>query len=836
MTLLRPTLLVVLLLVAESAHAAEAAKSATLVPCRLAQGGKATMPIVIAGNATPAVKALAGDLAAMLARIGAGGVQVEVGDGSHGVVLGRPGDFAALPIPSPFTDDPFHREDYRLRTRADGLWLLGASDLALSHAVWDLLYRLGVRQYFPGPTWEVLPAPGDLVPALDAFEQPAFAARRIRYNWGMLDYNGAPYQEWCVRNRMATGFALESGHSYESIIAANRAAFDAHPEYLALVGGVRKSGGDAKFCIANPGLRHLVVEHALRELRAHPQKDCISLDPSDGDQWCECAECARFPTIADRVVTLANAVAEAIDRSDLGDRRIGIYAYNRHTGPPTIRVHRRIIASATTAFIGGGLTHDQVLAGWQKQGATLGVYDYLSVVDWDWNLPRGGKGGRPAQIAEDLPRYHRLGARFYDAESGDCWGPCGLGYWLSARMLWDLGECARAPALTDDFLTRAFPGAVEPMRAFYQLITADPQRRSSADLLGRMYRHLAAARAATSDPAVNRRLDDLVLYTRHVELYTAFADGRGARDDVLRHSWRIRRTMMVHTYGLWSRLASQQAALDPKHPLKDERPFSADEITALVTAGIAANQPVETGFTPVTFSATLVPAQPRLRLNSVPPGRFPDAPQDQQRWWLWQAQPGTLELDVTIHRKWANRLPRLSLFASASVHPDPVVVEDTLRADDQLHHLSMRTPHAGLHRLETLDGGDVTVLGWPAIPVTIESGIDTPGVTSHMRGGWTLSFYVPRGSASVGGWASRIANWAPPVSGRLLDGDGRPVLDFQGRGDGWFNVPVPPGQDGRLWTFVDTQGQRLLMTVPPFLARSGAELLLPAEVVAADAR
>jgi hypothetical protein len=39
-----------------------------------------------------------------------------------------------------------------------------------------------------------------------------------------------------------------------------------------------------------------------------------------------------------------------------------------------------------------------------------------------------------------------------------------------------------------------------------------------------------------------------------------------------------------------------------------------------------------------------------------------------------------------------------------------------------------------------------------------------------------------------------------------------------------------------LWTFVDTQGQRLLMTVPPYLARSAAELLLPSEVVAADAK
>jgi hypothetical protein len=804
--------------------------------CVLAQGGHARLPIVVAPTASPAVRGTAAELAAMLTRLGAGGIRVEDGDGSRGIVVGRAADFTALPMAVAFAEDPFKREDYVLRSRVDGVWVLGASDLAASHAVWDLLHRLGVRQFFPGPTWEVVPPPGDLRLSVDVQEHPAFAARRIWYNWGFWGYNEEPYRQWCVRNRMAQGFVLNSGHSYEAIIAANRAAFDAHPEWLALVGGERRLRGDVKFCIANAGLRALVVEHCLRELRAHPQMDSVSLDPSDGDQWCECTECARFPTIADRVVTLANAVGEAIDQADLGDRRIGLYAYNRHTGPPTIRVHPRVIASATTAFIGGGLTHDQVLAGWQRQGATMGVYDYLSVVDWDWNLPGGGKGGRPAQIANDLPRYHRLGARFYDAESGDCWGPCGLGYWQASRMLWDLQECTRGEVLLEDFLGRAFPGAVEPMRAFYRLVNLDGQRRSSGDLLGRMYRHLDAARRATSDAAVRRRIDDLVLWTRHVELYTAMADGRGSRDEVLRHAWRMRRTMMVHSYGLWCRIANQGEALDARHPLKDERAFDDGEIAGFVAKGITAYQPVDPGFTVKSFSTALVPAAGKLSFNAVPPGRFPDAPQDQQRWWLWLPKAGGLEAEVTVHKRWANRVPKQSLFAAESVHPDPVAVDDSQRPDGQTRKLVLKSPHAGLHRLETLDGGDVTVIAWPEIPVTIESGIDTPGVTSHMRGGWTLSFYVPKGTTLVGGWASRIANWAPPVSGRLLDGAGNLVHDFTGKGDGWFAVKVPAGQDGKLWTFADTQGQRLLMTVPPYLARNGTELLLPAEVVAADAR
>lgn len=98
-----------------------------------------------------------------------------------------------------------------------------------------------------------------------------------------------------------------------------------------------------------------------------------------------------------------------------------------------------------------------------------------------------------------------------------------------------------------------------------------------------------------------------------------------------------------------------------------------------------------------------------------------------------------------------------------------------------------------------------------------------------------MYFYVPKGTKLVGGWASRVANWAPRISGRLLDADGREVLDFGKLEEGWFKAPVPPGQDGRLWKFENSRGQRLLMTVPPYLARSAEELLLPREIVELDA-
>lgn len=802
----------------------------------LAADGQARLPIVIGPQASEPIQAAAATLADYLQRISGAAFTVTRGDGSAGLVLGVPADFSALPVQPAFPGGAFGREDYLLRSAADGVWLLGASELGVRHAVWDLLYRLGHRQFFPGTVWEVIPDQPRLSIQVDVGESPDFHSRRIWYNWGTLDYNAGPYADWCARNRHAQGFRLNSGHAYDAIIAANRAEFDQHPEYFSLVDGQRRTGGDAKFCISNPGLRQLVVDWAVRSLQAKPELDSISLDPSDGDNWCECEPCARMGSISDRALTLANAVAQAINQLGLGVKYVGMYAYNRHCPPPTIAVDPHVIISSTTAFITGGFTQDQIIEGWKAQGATIGIYDYYSVVDWDWNLPRRAKASRPQQVADSIRAFHAQGARFYDCESGDCWGPCGLGYYIAARAMWDLAEADRVQELTEDFLTRAFGPARQPMGDVYQLLNFDSTPRPMSDLLGRLYRALAAARTAAAGHAdVLARIDQLILYTRYAELYHAQAQGRGSRDEMLAFAWRQRKNMLIHVYGLWSVTIGQRAALDPQHPLKTDEAFTSDELATILRNGIAHNQPVEMGFTPVAFSEVLVPAGP-LQLPRVPPGSFPSVPQDKQRYLVWVPEaPAEFTLHVTVQHVWNLRPHTITLTSPLAATGEPVDVCDLVRPDGKTYPVRLKTTHPGLHQIDVTDGGDYTRIAWPdGMPVTLPSGVDMPHVSSHFRGPWTLYCYVPRGTQVVGGWAARIASWAPRISGVLKDGDGNVVLDFAQSEDGWFRVPVPAGQDGRLWKFENSQGTRQLMTIPPYLARSGAELLLPSEVVRHD--
>ncbi len=289
---------------------------------------------------------------------------------------------------------------------------------------------------------------------------------------------------------------------------ACREDFEKHPEYFALVDGKRTTNwGGQKFCTSNPGLRKTVVDYAIREIRKHPERDSISMEPSDGYGWCQCEECRKMGSPSGRATLLAGEVARAINELGLGEKAVGFYAYNEHSIPPAVRVPEHVIPSVTTAFLHGGLSFEEIVEGWQKQGASrIGTYDYLSVAIWDLNMPRAGKGLKLDYLARFIPEIHAKGVRFYDAESGDCWGPCGLGYYFASRILWDVDEAARLDEIREDFLEKSFGKAKEPMHEFYRLITDDKQRRPLGDLVGRMYRQLDAALKATNDPAVRKRL------------------------------------------------------------------------------------------------------------------------------------------------------------------------------------------------------------------------------------------------------------------------------------------------------------------------------------------
>jgi hypothetical protein len=806
------------------------------VEVKVTANGKALLPIVISDNASPRVQEAANTLGKYLTQISGAQFEYKTAPAplaldSQGVVLGTAADFPDQ-AKALEADDPTRTEDYLLRSHKGGVLLIGASELGLEHAVWDMLHRLGYRQFFPGKDWEIVPKAADIRIAVDVREHPDYYVRSIWPGFGTSQPNYAEWKDWWAKNRATKGIELNTGHSYNSIILRNQKEFDAHPEYYALVKGKRQTWNGGKFCISNAGLRRLVIEDSLRQFEQNPKLQSISLDPSDGGDWCECPQCQAMGSVTDRVVTLANEVAEAVNKKYPG-KFIGIYAYNEHSPPPTIPVDPHVVVSIATAFIRGGYTLDQLIDGWGQQAHLLGIREYYSFYKWDWDLPGMARGGNLEYLKTTTPRFYQRGARFMTSESSDNWGPNGLGYYVASRLLWDTGQAAHVDEIVADFLDKAFGPARAPMAEFYRLIDGSNKVPLTQDLVGRLYRSLDEALKLTDDEAIRTRLYDLALYVRYLDNAIAVGERKPSFEEGMRFAWRIYRTHMIHTAAIWTVSAAQlppEAAAnlpEDKNPWKSDKPYTPQEIETFIKDGLANNKIAD--FTPVAFSQELVPAAP-LQLESGKLGDFGFI-RGKTNFYTWAAQaPAVFSFDARcgIGTGAVNWSTVFALFSKAEATGAASATAEAPCDLKNTYPIRLATNLTGLQSIAVDDGTAGVALTWPeGTPLTFESSMRWQ---HHFQGKWSLYFYVPRGTKVVGGYR------ASKAAGQVVGPDGalKLALDAKDTIAGYWSVPVKAGEDGRLWQIQDATGEIRLLTVPPYLARSAQELLLPKEVVDAD--
>ncbi len=823
--------------------------AATPVKIVIAENGKALIPVVIAENASVPTKANANKLADYLGKISGAKFLVETGNGSRGIVVGLASDFPLLKLSSTFSSsDILKREEYLLRSNAQGLYVLGASDLAIQHGIWDLLGRLGYRQYFPGKHWEVIPYLQRMEIAIDSLEKPDYHSRRIWYGYGAWDYAKEPYRDWCEKNRALQGVNLNTGHAYDGIVKALKKEFDNHKEYWPLLNNERKEVRNPKPCLGNTDLRALIIRNAVEQVRKNPMLDSISMDPSDGGGWCECKLCSNLGSVSDQAITLANEVAAAINQQFPG-KLVGIYGYNFHSPPPNIKVHPKVVVSVATAFIKGGMSLEDIITGWADKGATLGIREYYSVNTWDRDQPGHARGGNLDYLQRTIPEFHAKGARYMSAESSDNWGPNGLGYYFASRMLWDVREAKNRDAIEQDFLTRAFGPASTIMKDFYDQINGSKPHLVVDDQLGRMFRSLQKANQVADATEIKTRLDDLALYTRYCSLYHRYAtaDGKArqlAFENLIKHAYRMRTTMMVHTYALYRDLAGRDKTVsipadakwqipEGKNPWKSSAPFTPQEIETFITEGIASHKLVELNFKPLTFGTNLAPAIGRLAIpDNLTPGEFTPG-RGIQTFFTYAKAPSNIELNITggliAHYRDRGNV-KVELYkiggesqtgeketlveTNASVPPDGV--ERTIK-------LSLKQP--GLYKIVLKDGNDRTQVNWPKGQfMTIASTQENP--MNRFYGLWMGYFYVPKGTKVIGIFGGE--------HGEVRDSQDRPHFWLNGREPNFYSVPVPPGEDGKFWRVRYCRGAVRLLTVPPYFAQTPGELLLPEEVLAKD--
>ncbi|MBX3398978.1 MAG: DUF4838 domain-containing protein [Gemmataceae bacterium] len=816
----------------------------------LADGGKARHQIIVAEKAAKQTRANAATLADQLGAISGAKFEVATGDGTTGIAFGSITDFPTLTLGVDFQPrQTTRREEYLLRTHPKGLYLIGATDLGAQHAMWDLLHRVGYRQFFPGKTWEVVPSVPKLSISVDATSAPSYHSRRIWYGYGAWDYAKEPYRDWCEKNRTASGVDLNTGHAYDGLVSGLKVEFERNPDWWPMLKGERKPVRNPKPCLGNPAVREALVRQSLKKFDANPNIDSISVDPSDGGGWCECPKCAKLGSVTDQAITLANEVAEALEKKAPG-RLVGIYAYNYHSPPPSVAVHPNVVVSVATAFIKGGQTLDEILNGWAAKKTTLGIREYYSVNVWDRDLPGHTRGGNLAYLQRTIPEFHTKGARFMSAESSDNWGPNGLGYYFASRMLWDVNEAKNKDAIVADFLEKAFGRAKEPMAEFYRQIDGANPHLVADDQLARMYRALDAARKLADTPAVRKRLDDLTLYTRYVSLYQRYAmsepkNRQATFEDVIRFAYRMRTTMMIHSLALYRDLPNRDKTVtvpsDAKfnvpagrNPWKNDEPFATTDIAQFVTDGLANHKPVELDFKPVAYGGDLVPIAKLKPPTDKPPGEF-GIGRGVQTFHTFTGKAETLELKITggliaHYRDRGNVKIEVWKLGGASQTGEKETLVATDRStppDGKEYTVKLPLKEAGVYKVTISDGQDRTSVVWPTgLPQVVLSTQDQPINKTYTQ--WMAYFYVPKGTKVIGFFGGE--------HGEIRDSEDRPQFWLNGRANGFYSCAVPEGQDGKVWKVRFVRGTLRMLTVPPSFARTPQELLLPKEVVEKDAK
>lgn len=798
------------------------------VKATLAVEEQARLPIIVSERAGPETLAAAEDLSRCLKTMTSATFETQktaVGSvPKTGIILGTLAEFPDGDLNKTLAVRPDRDgvESFVIRTEPGRVRLIGATDLAASHAAYRLLEELGCRWFFPAPEWEVIPKRPMPAVSLNVTERPKILSRRIWWGYGCFDKQcQSDYQAWSRRNRMAQSRKIQCGHAWQTIIASNRKTFDEHPEYLALVKGKRQ---EPQLCVSNPAVRALAVQYALDAFARDPGRDMVSMETSDGSDHCECPACAALGNISERAFGLANEAARAVAAKHRG-KMVGMLAYNDHCEPPSFPLEPNVYVQSTAGFIRGRYTHEELTALWPKVCKNLGFYEYFSVWLWDFDMPPGGRGANVDYIRQRISRYAELGATSLDCESGNNWGLHGRGYVLANRLTWD--PSADADAILADFYQTAFGPAAETMQRYYERLDPGRSPLVSEHLLGLALRDLDAASKQAADRAdVLARLRHLKQYLHYVRLRWEFdravSDdaGRVAAEAVFTHAYRTRYSYMNHWAAIrqdWLRKAAEKYARPDwlkSPPWKDASPPDSEETERQFREDMERFQPVE--ISPREFSEDLVVAGLPCEKPAVLKQKFQLA----GRYACLSRSGEPIEVSVTTGEiAWYRDRPAAVWRVSSSEGKE--VASGKLPQDGEVHALKVPVPQAGLYWLDFDDQG----AGWS---ITAEAGrpiclaLNRESYARHLGQMQRVYFFVPRGTRRV----DYFWNGGPH---ELLGPDGKVLAKVAARGT-IVQTDVPENADGKAWSLAKLPpGQLWLFNCPNYLAASPDALLVPRE-------
>jgi hypothetical protein len=797
-------------------------------PTFIASGGRALLTVSIPKDPDPVLKEAAQELASLFSQMSGATFSVTVGiPPKPAIFLGTRSDFPAILPAATSPRGSENREEYRLWSDQGSLWIVGETPIAVRNGVFGLLYSLGYRQYFPTKAWQFIPKNPDLTVDIDRYEKPAYLVRLFFQTNRRLAREA--FSDWQKKNRIPGAFDLKTAE----LLRPNGATMKQHPEWFTPEG---PKGHGLKPIVENAGLCELVRSNAVQRALLVPPPDTVGLSATDGGGW---PETSSLGNPSDQLVYLANIILKEFKSRGLSTK-VAFLAYHMQSQAPASRLEPGAIVLVATSFIRGGGTPLGLLKAWKSKGADVGIYEYLDNSKIELNMPGRSPASDLSQVKDSIVQYYENGARYWIGEAGPGWGPNGLGYYLAAQTLWNPSAAPTQAALLEEFTGNCFGNAAKPMSRFFGLLDRAGKPLLSEDLVGHMYRCLEQALEADSQVEIRERILQFAAYTRFVELWYRwqFAEGKPKTllfQELERHVFACREMPMIDYHvvtrcpeleekykkeqrALWTGTVPAEVELTPLP--------TSQELEDLVRKGVQSNQLLS--FKPYRFSDYLVPFSAPIGIGSGG-GNF-RLSKSQTLWW-WAKQPKA-KLDLKVSGGWRGHGEKRPIRLTLKSARDPVgegeggieeiLAQGEVPADKNWHEISLVGRGEGLHRLTVDDGFNETEICWPEGElIVVPSGVEN---SANLRGRYSGWFAVPAGS-------DRISGYSETAAGVIRNEMGQIIYEFKKvSAPDFFDIPVRPSSQLRVFRLENASGKKLFMTVPPFLSRTPQELLIPSEV------
>lgn len=496
--------------------------------------------IVLDEQAAPAEVYAAGEFRALFAR--ASGIELPIvhstdrPDRHIFVGAGR----AMRASPAGFSVEDFGPEEFRIVVREDGVIIAGGRPRGTLYGVYTFLEDyVGVRFLTADHTHVPrLPADARIGPLDRSFSpklsfrwsyygetnrDPAFAARlRVNTIEGDPKYGGR------------TGQSLIN-HSFGRQIPLAKYGRE-HPEYFALRDGKRLSEGandwfDTEPCLTNPDVLRIVTDAVLADLKAHPEKENISVSQNDNDKHCLCPNCKaideREGTPMGTLLTFVNAVADAVAKEH-PNVKVGTLSYWYTRQPPktlkprpNVQIQLCSIECCVVHPINDPTCEKNVrfcgdMAAWGRLTDQIFIWNYNTNFT-NYLLPFPN-----LRVIEPNIRYFvEQGAKgIFMQAAGNSTGAelSDLRNYVIANLLWD--PTRSGAKLVDEFLTLHYGPAAPPIRRFINLYHDHAERTGvHRNCFGRAVdygidEHIARAAMEAFDEALRLADDDAVVQAR----------------------------------------------------------------------------------------------------------------------------------------------------------------------------------------------------------------------------------------------------------------------------------------------------------------------------------